>query len=498
VIISRIILDNGWRERMTPFSKGSDYEPTIIADEPAMEAEQDTLRDNLVVVADDEAPSHQSLQEAKRTLRNFCFMAVLFSANHGTIVACLSLATARLGAVGAWQSGILYLFYTGSAVLGATYVVKKFGGRNGMIAGMSLYCIYVSCFSVATSFPESERAAALTGAAFGGIGAGFLWVAQGSYFSEAAKRHAAAMAQDVSESTSYLAGIFAFIYLSSEVILRLLSSALIPFLDWRAIFGIYTIIAVVTTVCMSLAIDYPIEEEAGVPTSAFYKVTAALQLLTKDPKMKYMIGLNAVFGFAGAFLNSYVNGQVVSAALDDDGSRYVGFLSSWMALTAALLSLVTTRIPQKGPVLIVGATSFFFVAFPFVLQPDATKWNVYGLIAIYTLQGVGRASFESTLKATFADYFATESAGAFSNIILQNGLAGAIGYVLTFTLLCDKESRYCVEYSDGSLHDVLTFELIVCICAVVAVLGYWRASAIYKQEQDDRVEVAQIEEDDSA
>mmetsp|Transcript_17003 Transcript_17003/g.28226 ORF Transcript_17003/g.28226 Transcript_17003/m.28226 type:complete len:488 (+) Transcript_17003:114-1577(+) len=487
---------------MDPLLKEGEYEPTIIEEEYAMEGEQtlDTLRDNLVEEEDppDDAPPHQSLEEAKGTLRNFCFMAVLFSANHGTIVSSLSLATSRLGAIGAWQSGILYLFYTASAVLGATYVVKKFGGRNGMIMGMILYCVYVGCFSVAISFPEIERAAALTGAAFGGIGAGFLWVAQGSYFSEAAKRHADAMAQDVSESTSYLAGIFAFIYLSFEVLLRLLSSALITFLDWRAIFGIYTGIAVLTTVCMLFVINYPKEDASGDPTSVFYKVTAALQLLYKDPKMKYMIGLNAVFGFAGAFLNSYVNGQIVTVALDDQDSHYVGVLSAWMALTAALLSLVTTRIPQKGPVLIAGAMSFFFVAFPFVVQPDASAWNLQGLIVIYTLQGVGRASFESTLKATFADYFASESAGAFSNIILQNGLAGAIGYILTFTLVCDEPSKYCVEYTDGTLHNVLTFELIVCICAVVAVLGYWRASAIYKKEQDDRVELLQTEEDDSA
>lgn len=40
-------------------------------------------------------------------LVNFVLMAILFSANHGCVVACLSLATARLGSVGAWQSGIL-------------------------------------------------------------------------------------------------------------------------------------------------------------------------------------------------------------------------------------------------------------------------------------------------------------------------------------------------------------------------------------------------------
>ena len=483
---------------MTPSdrrSKREEYEPTSLEEESTMESEQtlDTLSENLV-----EDSVQQQSQEAKRTLRNFCFMSILFSANHGTIVSCLSLATARLGSVGALQSGILYLFYTLSAVLGATYVVKKVGGRNGMIVGMCLYCVYVACFSVATSFPEIERAAALTGAGFGGIGAGFLWVAQGSYFSEAAKRHAAAMAQDVSESTSYLAGIFAFIYLSFEVLLRALSSVLASFLDWRAIFGIYTIIAVLTTIGMLLVIDYGKEDDSSAPTTVFYKVTAALQLLVKDPKMKYMIGLNATFGFAGAFLNSYVNGQVIAAALDDKSSRYVGALSSWMALVAALMSLVTAKIPMKGPVLIGGALSFFFVAFPFLVQPDATMWNIEGLVVIYTLQGIGRATFESTLKATFADYFASDPAGAFSNIILQNGLAGAIGYVLTFRLLCDEPSRYCVEYSDGTLHDVLTFELLVCVSGIVAVLGYWRASVLYKKEQEDRVELIQSEEAEAA
>lgn len=41
---------------------------------------------------------------------NFLWMSTLFAANHGCVVACLSLATARLGgAVGAWQSGLLYV-----------------------------------------------------------------------------------------------------------------------------------------------------------------------------------------------------------------------------------------------------------------------------------------------------------------------------------------------------------------------------------------------------
>ena len=42
-----------------------------------------------------------------KILFNFVVMSILFASNHGCVVACLSIATARLGATGAWQSGIL-------------------------------------------------------------------------------------------------------------------------------------------------------------------------------------------------------------------------------------------------------------------------------------------------------------------------------------------------------------------------------------------------------
>mmetsp|Transcript_23478 Transcript_23478/g.35647 ORF Transcript_23478/g.35647 Transcript_23478/m.35647 type:complete len:478 (+) Transcript_23478:131-1564(+) len=420
-------------------------------------------------------------QDGHRTLSNFFIMAVLFSANHGTVVSCLSLATSRLGEVGAWQSGLLYVFYTISGVFGGSYIVKTLGGRNGMILGMILYLFYVGCFLAATLFPNLEQIIAFVGAAFGGIGAGFLWIAQGNYFTEAAKRHAADLAQDVSDSTSYLAGIFGFIYLAFEVLLRLSSSVLITFLDWRAIFALYTGIAFATTVGMTFVISYPKEEDA---TSVLNQATATIQLLIKDSKMKYMIGMNAVFGFAVAFLNSYINGEVLAVALKDSESRFVGIFSSWTALVAALVSLMTSFSSTRGSISIVsGILCFSLISFSFLIFPDSTTWNIWGLIVIYTLQGIGRATFESTLKATFATYFAEHSTGAFGNIILQNGLASAIGYILTFRLLCNHPSRYCVRYSDGTFHDVLTFELIVCITGIFAILGYWRGSVLHAEEQ---------------
>ena len=57
-----------------------------------------------------------------------------------------------------------------------------------------------------------------------------------------------------------------------------------------------------------------------------------------------MIGLNAVFGFTAAFLNSYINGQVVPVALNDPDSKYIGLLSSVVPMVAAAMSLFFGRI----------------------------------------------------------------------------------------------------------------------------------------------------------
>ena len=464
-----------------------------------MQPGQMTPSESAVDQSAKDSPTQQSLEEGQRIVKNFFVMSILFGANHGTIVSCVSLATARLGSIGALEAGIMYLFYTLSALLGASYVVRRIGSRNAMIFGMSFYCIYIACFAATIAPPEVQHAAtstraapdlrsvALVGSAFGGIGVGILWVGQGAYFVQAATSHAAVMSQDVTVSTPYLAGIFGFVLLSFEALLRALSSVLIFFLSWRAIFGIYSAISIVTTIVMSLAVvSYPDQEDSKLHSSVFNKLTGALQLLATDRKMKHMIGVNLLFGFGGAFMNSYINGQVVPSALADFDSHFIGVLTSWTALVAGLLSLATAMSSRKGPVMMAGVACFFFIAFSFLVQPEASLWNIYGLVTIFTLQGIGRAAFESTLKAVFADFFPSDSVGAFSNLILQNGIASSLGYVLTYRLFCDDPSRYCVVYTDGTMHNVFTFPFLICISGIVAVLGYWRASVLYRREEEGR------------
>lgn len=370
--------------------------------------------------------------------------------------------------MGGWQSGILYLTYTLSALLGATYIVKSFGARNSLILGMGLYISYVGCFVVAmhqVDEPHSQRLTAYTGAALGGIGAGFLWTAQGAYFSQSAEEHASIQEEEdrsSTSSTSLLAGIFAFWYLAEEVALRLVSTLLLEaeLASWEGVFGLYSAITILSTASMLCVHDFPVESEPRIIStsgnaaknpdtasssmaashqahSIWHKATAALQLLLWDPKMKYMIGLNAAYGFASAFCNSYVNGEVAPVALDDPNSKWLGLLTSWGSAVAAMMSLIFGRGTQdKGHVLIAGAVCFGLVGGLFVVVPAADDWGWPGLLLVYTFMGVGRATFEGTLKATFADYFAYEKEGAFANIILQNGLSGSIGYICKWRMSC--------------------------------------------------------------
>jgi hypothetical protein len=461
---------------------------------------------------------------AARIMSNFRLMSVLFSLNHGCVVACLALASPKLGAIGAWQSGILYITYTTSALIGATYIVKELGGRNALSLGMGLYCAYVGCFVVALIWPESKHTIPYVGGAIGGVGAGFLWTAQGSYFAKCSELHSSYMQQPVASSTSSLAGIFAFLYLAIEVAVRMLSTILLEFCgtSWDIIFGIYTTIALLSTLGMRFLVqDLGVNQTSTTNESTwFYRLTATAHILFKDPKMKYMIGLNATFGLASAFLNSYVNSQVLPIALNDPDSKYVGVLSSWVSALAAGMSLFFGRIAPisgKGMILILGSVCFFCEVLPFLLLPDIQQWGWTLVILVYSLHGIGRSTFEGTLKAAFADFFPEEKEGAFANINLQNGLSGAIGYIskwnrkcwflvdtselamylclclltmaalpVSFSLVCLQQSRSCVQYTDGSLHDVGKFQRIIVFTTVLAVVGYWRAAQLYHKEEQAR------------
>jgi len=198
--------------------------------------------------------------------------------------------------------------------------------------------------------------------------------------------------------------------------------------------------------------------------------------------MKFMIPLNAVFGAASGFTVAFVSGQVVHASGKDE---FIGALTAVPPAVAAVMSLVLGRIGQatgKGVILISGALCFAGMAGCFLLSPGLVKgWGF--LIAVYALMGCGRATFESTLRATFADFFANDTEGAFSNIVLQSGLSSSLAFFLFPHITCGELSEYCVEYQDGTRHNVAVLACLVIGLAVLAIGCYARAARIYGNEQ---------------
>jgi MFS family permease len=283
------------------------------------------------------------------------------------------------------------------------------------------------------------------------------------------------------------------------VLLRALSSLLLHVMSWTGIFAFYSAVAVVSTLGMATlvaAVENRVDA-ASVDQSLWFKATAAYRLLRNDPKMKYLIPTTALFGWASAFLSSYVNGEVVHMVLHQDNS--IGWLTAWVSCAAALASLGYGRIPgsHKEAILAFGALCFAAIAMIFVIAPQLK--SITTLILVYTLHGLGRATFEGTLRSAFADLF-QDKEGAFANIILQNGTTTAIGFVLSFHLRCESLTNpYCIEYRDGSRHNILVYEVLILATAALSIWGFRRAIMIddaekQSEEQTPLVETADPDE----
>jgi hypothetical protein len=91
---------------------------------------------------------------------------------------------------------------------------------------------------------------------------------------------------------------------------------------------------------------------------------------------------------------------------------------------------------------------------------------------IYMLLGMGRSTYEGTLGAVFAEFFPQEREGAFANIILSTGLASVVGFWLAGI------SPFVIEMS-----------------SILAIMGFWKANAMYIAEQQ-RSEPLPSSEDD--
>lgn len=401
-------------------------------------------------------------ERERALLVNFVVMSTAFSINHGCVTALLAVASTDLGKhLGSVSSGVLYVFYTLSALTFASMVVKKLGSKWSLAGGLWLYCFYVASFLVAHKAKSTRWYAAVTGSTIGGCAAGWLWTAQGAYFSRTASLHARASGRSIEQSTGWLGGLFATFYVGFEVAMKNLSSLLRHWGGDNFVFTVFLICAVTSAFAMSWAHTLPSKEEecevrlaraeadggegaaeaateldaarsesaADKKESVLHKIMLAGRLLATNRKMQLLTPMNMAFGFTSAFMNQYVNGTPAKAAV---GASNIGYLAAITPGVATLLSFpyawVTDRA-GKGPMMVFGALNYTVMAVTVAILSQTQLTDLgWGIVYLYIIGGSGRAVFESTNKATFADFFPDDKEGAFANVIVQSGGASALAF----------------------------------------------------------------------
>jgi MFS family permease len=272
-------------------------------------------------------------------------------------------------------------------------------------------------------------AAFCTRSCCGGVAAGVLWTAQGGYFSTV---DLLARREDVERQslTASLGGLFAAFYLGGEVTAKLTWSALDALkVPGTGVACIFAVVGGLATLLMTRSLDLHLAGPAAKSTNKLKAVAS----LWKDPVLFLVSGSNLTFGFSAAFMNGYVNEHFTTEQL---GSFAAPMLAAFTALLAAILARVYGEVGArigKAPLVIVGSLSFAAIGLCFFVLSCCDGWG-WWLLVLYSLQGSGRAVFESTNKAIFADMFPTEPVGAFSNSMLQSSLAFAMCFFLSNTL----------------------------------------------------------------
>ena len=337
-------------------------------------------------------------------------MTLGFSVNHATVVTVIALATAHLGPVlGAYDLAVFNAVYVLTGLVVQGVVVEKLGLKGSLLAGTMLYCLYVLSFLAATLCEEGtwlQWIIAIGGAVLGGFGAGFLWSAQGAYFTVNAELYAQAAQIPASMATGQFSGTFAFWYLATEVATKILASIVMGS-EWggegmeHAVYVLFTIMAGLSAVSLlgirdlrasqAPAAELSLEEGAAADADASLEAEGSLSvgdddsdpaesselaeaaaaaasdsgsgqakrgrfsgksgravdLMRTDPKCLLMAPTEMSFGFVAAMLNGWVNGVAVKEGI---GKHNIGYLialsTTCAAMSSALFSWYTSRSSQ--------------------------------------------------------------------------------------------------------------------------------------------------------
>lgn len=457
------------------------------------------------------------------TFANFVRMTVFFSINHGCIVAVLGFAYGLIGDNASYLNGSLYIAYALTALLLSTALLDTMGARHALISSMFIYCVYVLTVPLALITPATasgvETLVSVVGGIIGGFAAGYLWTAQGTYFALSAKHYAAEQHIDLKEANTTLAAVFAGIFLGLEVLLKILPTTLFALDkvkihlysgDAQKTLSLQNMLTLILYFGLALAASFgmlsirelrPVDEplqpgsveskEATLLTNVevprrrrltVEKVTAAIQLWWEDPTVLLLAPIQITFGVCAVLLANDMTAAVVKPKFGDGWLTIGGPLTAIIATVAGVAQVPFKLVASKYgkvPLMLLGQGAFIAMGFT-MWHLDNEALGAWGVIVpLYVLQGLGRACYEGTNKALYADFFPGKSAAAFSNIIIANGGASA---VLNFAYPQLKHVYVTTAGENGKALAVIAFSL-----ACFTVCTYLLAELLHRQRAVDHV-----------
>jgi hypothetical protein len=442
--------------------------------------------DELYKELDDESVRGSDISmTADAIRRNFIIMSVCFSANHGCVTTASGFAAADFPTAGNDSNSALYLMYCLSAMLLSGVVIALWGSKFGMIAGLFQYTVYICTFFLA--LVADAPALIIAGGAFGGMGSGYLWVCQGSYFTDSAKLSAAETGEPLENVTGEFASLFATIFLSLELGSKLLAygvKAALPEKGSMVLYIAFTAVCLASVLGMYSAKDLrsSAEQEKTPITQELIlgKSIAAGRLLLTDSKMSLMVPTQLAFATIATFLGSFVTPFITNKAI---GNSYVALFLGVIAGVAAITSFFAGRFIKstglKWPMMTLGAVAFACVSLPFLFNTNVDSYAQTGkVLLVYIAQGVGRGIYESTNKAVIAGFFPNDAPAAFANVIWTNGLMSAVLY-LAFDKLCTPTPPI-IDEGGAKLAALITLGMII-----TGIVCYFFALAKFNTERSD-------------
>ncbi|KAJ9451193.1 UNC93-like protein 3 [Diplonema papillatum] len=450
----------------------------------------------------------------------FLLMTLFFAINHGAVTAIIPLATSQFGTdLGNMSLGVLYFFYTITALLGSTTIVSWLGHKWALCLGCVVYSLYVIGMFMGVVTHEGLRwFFVLFGSVFGGIAAGFLWTAQGGYFSNAAKHYSTHKGVELKHATAHLSSVFAGFYLCMELVMKLLSSLVLVWVcesHWTGSFiagqcgtegpgpdnkdsdfiknikfkgvlwtyGAFSVLVVGSAIGMAFvpAIKAPgideaqrlIQESKPVEKKPWhFKVLMVANLIREQPKLVCLGMINVLFGVSAAYANSYVTGTIIKDSL---GDNKVGYFVSIIPLVASVaqkpLAYISRVTGTQTIAIVLGNVCFMGFGLTFFLidvttgdvTKHAGKWGV--LVPLFVVFGIGRAVWEGANKAVVANMFEHNSDAAFAAVILFLGTTSTLAFALY-----------------GFLNSQVK-ELAIIITGVLSIGGYFVALHMHQRQQ---------------